>query len=107
MSASFPTADAEPIVQPDLAAGATAVDARAASAPQSGHAEDSTAFRVLGALSFSHFLNDLIQSMILAIYPMLKGEFSLSFVQIGLITLVYQTTASLLQPLIGLYTDKH
>ena len=65
------------------------------------------AYRVLGALSFSHFLNDMIQSLILAIYPLLKGEFSLSFVQIGLITLTYQVTASLLQPLIGLYTDKH
>ncbi len=65
------------------------------------------AFRLLGALSFSHFLNDMIQSLILAIYPLLKGEFSLSFVQIGLITLTYQITASLLQPLIGLYTDRH
>ncbi len=68
---------------------------------------DGPAFRVLGFLSFSHFLNDMIQSLILAIYPLLKGEFSLSFVQIGLITLTYQITASLLQPLIGLYTDKH
>ncbi len=66
-----------------------------------------TRFRVLGAISFSHFLNDMIQSLILAIYPMLKGEFSLSFVQIGLITLTYQITASLLQPLVGLYTDRH
>ncbi len=68
---------------------------------------DQTRFRVLGAISFSHFLNDMIQSLILAIYPLLKGEFSLSFVQIGLITLTYQITASLLQPLVGLYTDKH
>jgi len=68
---------------------------------------ETTAFKVLGFLSFSHFLNDMIQSLILAIYPLLKGEFSLSFVQIGLITLTYQITASLLQPLIGLYTDKH
>lgn len=52
-------------------------------------------------------LNDMTQSLILAIYPMLQGEFSLSFGQIGLITLTYQLTASLLQPLIGLYTDKH
>mgnify|MGYP001604376611 CR=1 FL=1 len=66
-----------------------------------------TRFRVLGAISFSHFLNDMIQSLILAIYPLLKGEFSLSFTQIGLITLTYQITASLLQPLVGLYTDKH
>ena len=76
-------------------------------AGQPGTARERTAFRVLGALSFSHFLNDMIQSLILAIYPLLKGEFSLSFVQIGLITLTYQITASLLQPVIGYYTDKH
>ncbi|CAN5755746.1 MFS transporter [soil metagenome] len=70
-------------------------------------AVERTGFRVLGAISFSHFLNDMIQSLILAIYPLLKGTFDLSFTQIGLITLVYQITASLLQPLVGLYTDKH
>ena len=66
-----------------------------------------TSFKVLGAISVSHMLNDMTQSLIVAIYPMLQGEFSLSFGQIGLITLTYQLTASLLQPLIGLYTDKH
>ncbi|MFZ1180763.1 MAG: MFS transporter [Herbaspirillum sp.] len=62
---------------------------------------------VIGAISFSHFLNDMIQSLLLAIYPLLKGNFHLSFVQIGLITLTFQVTASLLQPLVGLYTDRH
>jgi FSR family fosmidomycin resistance protein-like MFS transporter len=62
---------------------------------------------VLIALSVTHLLNDMIQSLILAIYPMFKSEFALSFGQIGLITLTYQITASLLQPLVGLYTDKH
>ncbi|HEY9544402.1 MAG TPA: MFS transporter, partial [Solimonas sp.] len=71
----------------------------AAGAPRTG-------FGVLGAISFAHFLNDMIQSLILAIYPLLKAEFTLSFAQIGLITLTYQFSASLLQPLIGLYTDK-
>ena len=66
-----------------------------------------TRFNVLGAISFSHFLNDMIQSLIVAIYPLLKGEFSLSFAQIGVITLTYQVCASILQPLIGVYTDKH
>ncbi len=66
-----------------------------------------TAFKVLGAISFSHFLNDTIQSLILAIYPLLKGTFHLSFAQIGLITLCYQLTASMLQPMVGLYTDRH
>jgi FSR family fosmidomycin resistance protein-like MFS transporter len=65
-----------------------------------------TVYSVLGAISFAHLLNDMIQSLILAIYPMLKASFSLSFGQIGLITLTYQITASLLQPLIGFYTDK-
>jgi FSR family fosmidomycin resistance protein-like MFS transporter len=66
-----------------------------------------TLYSVLGAISFSHLLNDMIQSLILAIYPMFKSEFALSFGQIGLITLTYQITASLLQPLVGMYTDKH
>ncbi|HUJ19225.1 MAG TPA: MFS transporter [Nitrospirota bacterium] len=66
-----------------------------------------TGFRVLGSISFSHFLNDMIQSLILAIYPLLKGKFQLSFAQIGLITLTYQVTASLLQPLVGFYTDRN
>jgi FSR family fosmidomycin resistance protein-like MFS transporter len=66
-----------------------------------------TVFKVLGAISFSHFLNDTIQSLIVAIYPLLKGRFQLSFAQIGLITLSYQLTASLLQPIVGGYTDRH
>ncbi|HEY2561703.1 MAG TPA: MFS transporter [Caldimonas sp.] len=64
------------------------------------------AYRVLGALSTSHMVNDMMQSLILAMYPILKGDFHLSFGQIGLITLTYQLTASLLQPLIGLHTDR-
>jgi FSR family fosmidomycin resistance protein-like MFS transporter len=64
------------------------------------------AYGVLGALSTSHMVNDMMQSLILAMYPILKGEFSLSFTQIGLITLTYQLTASLLQPLVGLFTDR-
>ncbi len=66
-----------------------------------------TRFTILGAISFSHFLNDMIQSLIVAIYPLLKSGFRLSFVQIGAITLTYQICASVLQPLIGAYTDKH
>ena len=66
-----------------------------------------TGFGVLGAISFAHFLNDMMQSLILALYPMLKNSFHLSFGQIGLITLTYQITASLLQPGIGYYTDRH
>jgi FSR family fosmidomycin resistance protein-like MFS transporter len=68
---------------------------------------DRTRFSVLGAISFSHFLNDMLQSLIVAIYPLLKGTFTLNFVQIGLITLTYQLCGSLFQPLIGSYTDRH
>ena len=68
---------------------------------------EATRFKVLGAISFSHFLNDMIQSLIIAIYPLLKGEFTLTFMQIGAITLTYQVCASVLQPVIGIYTDKH
>jgi FSR family fosmidomycin resistance protein-like MFS transporter len=61
---------------------------------------------ILSALSASHFVNDMMQSLLLSIYPLLKGEFKLNFGQLGLITLTYQLTASILQPLIGLYTDR-
>jgi MFS transporter, FSR family, fosmidomycin resistance protein len=64
-----------------------------------------TVLLILVAASFSHLLNDTIQSLIPAIYPVLKDSFQLSFGQIGLITLTFQLTASLLQPLVGLYTD--
>lgn len=78
-----------------------------AATPQPAATVQRTVYSVLGAISFSHLLNDMIQSLILAIYPMLKDNFALSFGQIGLITLTYQITASLLQPFIGIYTDKH
>lgn len=61
---------------------------------------------VLGAMSFCHLLNDTIQSVIPSIYPILKHSYGLSFTEVGLITLVWQVVASVLQPLIGLYTDK-
>lgn len=66
-----------------------------------------TLLPVIGAVSFVHLINDLIQSVLPSIYPMLKTEYALSFTQVGLITLAFQVTASLLQPAIGLYTDKH
>ena len=65
-----------------------------------------TALGILGALSFCHLLNDMMQSVLPAIYPMLKGRFLLDFGQVGLITLTQQLSASLLQPVIGLYTDR-
>ncbi len=66
-----------------------------------------TIFAVLLALSLSHLLNDTIQSLLPSIYPLLKESYQLSFAQIGLITFVLQVTASLLQPIIGTYTDRH
>jgi len=65
-----------------------------------------TVLAILFAISFSHLLNDTIQSLIPAIYPLLKTSFHLSFVQVGLITLAFQMTASILQPCVGLYTDR-
>ncbi|MVW79753.1 MFS transporter [Bordetella sp. 02P26C-1] len=83
--------------------GGPAMDASAANVPQ---AMPATSFKVLGAISVAHMMNDMIQSILLAIYPMLKDSFDLSFAQIGMLTLTYQLAASLLQPGIGLYTDK-
>jgi MFS transporter, FSR family, fosmidomycin resistance protein len=63
-------------------------------------------YKVLAAISICHLMNDMLSSLLPAIYPLLKDSFNLSFAQVGLITLTYQTTASLLQPAIGFYTDK-
>jgi FSR family fosmidomycin resistance protein-like MFS transporter len=68
--------------------------------------EYSAAYRVLGAASLCHMLNDMLQSLFIAAYPLFKGNFHLSFGQLGVLTLVFQITASLLQPLVGLYTDR-
>ena len=75
-------------------------------APPAPDVLNATTYQVIAAISFAHLLNDMMQSVLLAIYPMLKLGLHLSFAQIGLITLTYQLTASLLQPLIGLYTDR-
>ncbi|MFT7165267.1 MAG: FSR family fosmidomycin resistance protein-like MFS transporter, partial [Flavobacterium sp.] len=68
--------------------------------------EQKTVYSILFSIAFAHLLNDLMQSVIPSSYPILKDNFHLNFTQIGLITLVYQLTASLLQPFIGFYTDK-
>lgn len=77
----------------------TAMPARSSSA-------DGTVMAILLAVSFSHFLNDVMQSLISSLYPMLKNDYKLDFWQIGLLTTTFQVTASLLQPVIGMYTDK-
>ncbi len=65
-----------------------------------------TVFTILFTISFSHLLNDMLQAVVPSVYPLLKARFDLNFTQIGLITLTYQLTASILQPFVGLYTDK-
>jgi FSR family fosmidomycin resistance protein-like MFS transporter len=70
------------------------------------HGARGNAGTVLGAISLCHMINDMLQSLLPAIYPILKGGFDLNFGQIGALTLTYQITASLLQPVIGAYTDK-
>src|SRR6476620_3042223 len=67
---------------------------------------EETIFSILLTISFSHLLNDTIQSLIPSIYPLVKNSFQLSFSQVGLITFTFQMAASLLQPIVGFYTDK-
>ncbi|HEY4203478.1 MAG TPA: MFS transporter [Xanthobacteraceae bacterium] len=89
----------ETLVAPVIAADVTA-------AAKANAAVTGPAYLVLGSISFSHFLNDTMQSLIPSVYPILKDNYALSFAQIGMITLAFQVTASLLQPLIGHFTDK-
>ena len=85
---------AEPVIVPDV----TPVSAASAAA--------GPAYVVLAGISFSHFLNDTMQSLIASVYPILKDSYALDFAQIGMITLAFQFTASLLQPVVGHFTDK-
>ena len=85
-------------------AAAAALPSHRSERPYEGKARP--AFAILAAISFSHLLNDTIQSILPAIYPFLKSAFALSFTQVGLMTLALMLTASLLQPLVGVYTDR-
>src|SRR5271165_3883827 len=67
---------------------------------------EKTAYGVLLSICFCHLINDMQQSLLVAVYPTLKAEFRLNFAQIGFVTFAYQVTASLLQPLVGLYADR-
>jgi MFS transporter, FSR family, fosmidomycin resistance protein len=84
-----------PVIVPDVASPSTATAAAAG-----------PAYIVLGGISLSHFLNDTMQSLIPSVYPILKASYALDFAQIGLITLAFQFTASLLQPVVGHFTDR-
>src|SRR5215213_3756728 len=68
--------------------------------------DQTTVIAVLAALSLSHLLNDVMQSLLPAVYPLLKAKYSLSFFHVGLITFAFQVTASLLQPFVGLFADR-
>ncbi len=81
--------------------------APAAVAAAASASANNTTFAVILSLSFCHLLNDMMQSLVPALYPILKDSYELSFSQIGLITLAFQCTASMLQPVVGMYTDKH
>ncbi len=78
----------------------------AADAGSSASAAKTASFAIVLALSFSHFLNDMVQALLTAIYPIIKDAYHLDFGQIGLLTLAFQLTASLLQPLVGIVTDR-
>jgi MFS transporter, FSR family, fosmidomycin resistance protein len=84
----------------------TAEISTAAAPAGSAEAAQKTVFTILFTISFSHLLNDMMQAVIPAVYPLIKDSFHLSFTQIGLITLTFQLTASLLQPFVGFYTDR-
>ena len=86
---------------------ATETNATLIETPAAEAGANKTLFNILLAISFCHLLNDTIQSVLPAIYPMLKTSFHLDFGQVGLIALTLQLTASLLQPLVGLHSDKH
>jgi FSR family fosmidomycin resistance protein-like MFS transporter len=86
---------------------ATETNATLIETPAVESGANKTLFNILLAISFCHLLNDTIQSVLPAIYPMLKTSFHLDFGQVGLIALTLQLTASLLQPLVGLHSDKH
>jgi MFS transporter, FSR family, fosmidomycin resistance protein len=82
------------------------MDAKAEAGSVAGPGE-STLFAILTALAFAHLMNDTVQSLLPAIYPIIRESYHLNFGQIGIITLAFQITASLLQPLVGLSTDRH
>jgi len=95
--------DSSPSLVGTMPAAETPAPNLAVSAPP---AADTTTFAIILSLSFCHMLNDMMQSLVPALYPILKDNYALDFGQIGLITLAFQCTASMLQPLVGLYTDK-
>lgn len=95
------------ILSEDTLVAPIVVDAPEQPSRVSGPNAAGPAYAIIGAISVTHLLNDLMQSLIPAVYPILKDNYALDFSQIGLITLAFMFTSSLLQPLVGAYTDKH
>jgi FSR family fosmidomycin resistance protein-like MFS transporter len=96
----------KPVVVSEEALVAPVTVPDVASSPAATAAAAGPAYIVLGGISLSHFLNDTMQSLIPSVYPILKSSYALDFAQIGLITLAFQFTASLLQPVVGYFTDR-
>ncbi|WP_065753382.1 MFS transporter [Bradyrhizobium paxllaeri] len=96
----------KPVIVTEETAAAPVVVADAAPGLAAKAAAAGPAYIVLAGISFSHFLNDTMQSLIASVYPILKDAYALDYSQIGMITLAFQFTASLLQPLVGHFTDK-
>jgi MFS transporter, FSR family, fosmidomycin resistance protein len=101
-----PSYTVSPDIQGYMMTSIATAAASAASPASTSRPHGQTVMHMLGAVALVHLFNDLTQAMLPSIYPMLKAQFGLSFTQVGLITLVFQCTASLLQPWIGLYTDR-
>jgi FSR family fosmidomycin resistance protein-like MFS transporter len=104
---TYPTAAPAPdIVETAIVETDIVETAPAPTAPAPLSAASKALFRVLAAVSFCHLINDMVQSLLPSIYPILKSSFRLDFTHLGLLTLTYQITASLLQPVIGTFTDR-
>jgi FSR family fosmidomycin resistance protein-like MFS transporter len=100
-------AEAPAVVDTSLAAVGPAPSATPAAQPIPSGVQAGPVYAVLWAICFCHLLNDMMQSLVPAIYPLLKESYGLDFMQVGFITFTWQAMASLLQPIIGTYTDKH
>ena len=102
-SAEAPAVDQDSVA---ASAGSSAVSQTAASTPLPASATGPV-YAVLWSICFCHMLNDMMQALVPAIYPLLKDNYHLDFMQVGFITFTWQAMASLLQPIVGTYTDKH
>jgi len=106
-TAEYTAAACYAVAVSDTSLASRTTQAAAAVAPRvTAHAVGAATFSVILSLSFCHLLNDMMQSLVPALYPILKSSYGLTFSQVGLITLAFQFTASMLQPVVGIYTDR-